>query len=160
MELNGPRDLLSPGTCLKHKVVQGNQSFMTFERYFQNFHSVFDQLCDLLPWQSFVIVNGCPCVFGPGGGCFSRFSIFVKVVQKPSELLQKSFLNSFLTFELSELNNLPMDVSTHTCKTQQPFTRCIPIVTWMSSKDTQRGPQCPLKFAGRWGLPKSAIAIH
>ena len=44
-----------------------------FEHYFQNFHTVVDQLCDLLLWLFLLIVNGCPFVFGPGGGCFSRF---------------------------------------------------------------------------------------
>ena len=58
-------------------------------------------------------------------------------------------------FEFSKLNNLPTDVTTNTCKTQQLFTRCTPIVTWMSSKDTQRRPWCPLEFVGRWRLPTS-----
>ena len=63
----------TPRTFLTHKVVQLHQRFLTFERYFKIFHTVFHQLCDLLPWQFFVILNGCPCVFGPGLGEFHAF---------------------------------------------------------------------------------------
>ena len=76
---------------MKHKVVQGNHIFLTFERYFQNFHFVFDQLCDLLPWQFLVIVNGCPCVFGPGGGGGAVFQAF--------QSLQKLFKNQQICFK-------------------------------------------------------------
>ena len=47
----GRKPNTTQGTCLKQKVIQGNQSFLTFQHYFQIFHSVFDQLCDPFPWQ-------------------------------------------------------------------------------------------------------------
>ena len=85
----------TPKSCLKDKVVQGNQSFLTFERYFQNFHRVFDQLCDLLRWQFFVIVNGCPCVIGPGGGVFFTLFNLCKKCSKTSRTACKKFFELF-----------------------------------------------------------------
>ena len=68
--------MLPRETFLKHKVVQGNHSVWMFGRYFQIFHSVGDQLSDLLPWDFLVIVDGCPCVFGAEGGVFYPFQFF------------------------------------------------------------------------------------
>ena len=96
-----------------------------------------------------LIVNGCSCVLG-GGRCFFRFSIFVKFIQKPAKSLQKKVFNSSLTLVLSEFSNLPSDVSTHTCKTNKPLTCNSPIVTWISGKNTQKGPWCALEGAGQW----------
>ena len=63
-----PHHTTNRETCLKHNDVQGGWSFLTFERYFQNFYSVLGQLCDMSPWQFFVIVHGCGCFWGGGGG--------------------------------------------------------------------------------------------
>ena len=64
-----------------------------FESYFQNFYGVLDQLYNLLRWQFFLIVNGCPCVLGPRGGgvIFMLFNLCKKTFKNRHKCFKKNF---------------------------------------------------------------------
>ena len=82
----------SPGLFLKHNVVQRKQRFWTFEHYFPNFHCLFLQLCNLLPWCFVVILHGCPRVFGRGGVTIFKLC---KTCSKTGKKYSKTFFETF-----------------------------------------------------------------
>ena len=94
------------------------------------------------------------CLGGGRGLLFPLFNL-CKIHSKTSKIASKKVFNSSLTVALSELGNLPTDVTTHTCKTHKPLTCNIPLVTWMSCKNTQKGPPVCIRVRKTMGLPKS-----
>ena len=90
-----------------------------------------------------------------GGGVVFRAFQYLQKSFKNHQICSKKFFKLLFDVCTLRIEHLPTDVSTHTSKTQQLFTWYTCIAPWMSSKDTQRGPQCPLEFAEPWGFPKT-----